>query len=196
MYWIFGYGSLIWNPGFRYLDKQPAVLRGYHRAYMMVTTRNRGCADCPGMVVTLAPGREVRGMAYWPDPEHLEETLAYLDQREGAGRAHNRVIIPLELDGGDTGRMMPAWTYLPIATYTNYVGSVPIWRQAQLVAQGAGGVGTSFDYLRRLMAELAELGVREAELEALFEETCRLLGADRAAALAACGQYPGASRSA
>lgn len=172
--WIFGYGSLMWNPGFAHLHKRRAVLRGYHRAYMMYSTRNRGAPGCPGMVLSLAPGAQCVGMAFQPDPAHLTESLAYLDKREGLGRAHRRCVVPLEVETDEGPRIVPGTTYLPILTYSNYIGGVPLRRQAELVAIGRGGIGSSYDYLRLLMEELSVMEVAEPTLERLFRETNRV----------------------
>jgi cation transport protein ChaC len=169
--WVFGYGSLMWNPGFEHAERRPARMGGYHRAYMMYSTRNRGTPEAPGMVLSLAPGGECVGMALRVARERQAEALAYLDKREGVGRAHRRVLVPLQwLDAPGTPPQH-AWVFLPILTYCNYIWGVPLERQAELVAHGAGYTGTSFDYLRRLLDELARLRVVEPTLERLFAES-------------------------
>lgn len=184
MNWVFGYGSLLWNPGFPYTCRKVALMRGYHRAYKIYSTRNRGTPAKPGMVVSLAPGGQCTGMIYRIEPGRLEEALDYLDQREGVGRAHKRVVVPVQLleDNADrtgdkdfrSGRLQNVWTYLPILSYTNYIPGVPISRKAELVATGAGKTGTAYDYLRLMLEELAQLGVREPELQHLLAEARRL----------------------
>lgn len=168
MDWIFGYGSLMWNPGFAWVERSRAVLRGYHRAYLMYSTRNRGSPASLGLVLSLAPGGECVGTAYRADPAHLEETHAYLDKREGVGRAHLRVTVPVTLETPQGPRVVNLLTYLPVHTYSNYIGGVPLSRQAELVAIGCGNVGTSYDYLRLLLEELQQMGVHEPSLERLF----------------------------
>jgi cation transport protein ChaC len=170
--WVFGYGSLMWNPGFACAERRPAVLRGYHRAYMMVSTRNRGTPDSPGMVLSLAPGGQCIGMALRIDPRQRAEALAYLDKREGVGRANQRVLMPLHAHGAPPDPLRHGWAYLPVLSYSNYIWGVPLSRQAELVARGCGQTGTSFDYLRLVLEELAKLRVCEPELERLFAEAC------------------------
>ena len=180
--WIFGYGSLMWNPGFSYHCWRPALLRGYHRSYGMYSTRNRGTTGRPGMILTLAPGRDCPGMAYHVEPGQEEAALAYLDQREGLGKAHRRVRMPLHpVDGEASGSapergngILHAYAYLPILTYPNYIQGVPIDRQAELIAGGEGYGGSSFDYLRNLIEILSGMGVVEPELEKLFGEVRRV----------------------
>ena len=185
--WLFGYGSLMWNPGFTFHCRHPAILSGYHRSYAMVSTRNRGTPARPGLLLSLAPGRECTGMAFHIEPERTEEAWAYLDQREGAGEAHRRVRVPIRMsqpkgDAGESngtvnGAVIHAHVYLPILSYPNYINGVPQWRQAELVAQARGRVGTSLDYLKTLLAELDQLGVTEPALERLYRDSL-VLGDD------------------
>lgn len=198
MNWVFGYGSLLWNPGFPYTARKAALLRGYHRAYKIYSTRNRGTPERPGMVVSLAPGGQCTGMAYRIEPGRLEESLTYLDQREGVGRAHNRVVVPVHLLGDrplgsrppgngaqnkdrldplhafEAGPSLNVWTYLPIISYTNYITGVPLSRKAELIAHGAGKTGSAYDYLRLMLEELEHMGVREPDLQRLLAEARRL----------------------
>jgi glutathione-specific gamma-glutamylcyclotransferase len=188
---VFGYGSLMWNPGFAHAERRPALLRGYHRAYMMYSTRNRGTPESPGMVLSLAPGGEVVGMAIRIEPGREGEALPYLDKREGVGRAHRRVLMPVHWyrpdDGGPEGTVQHVWTYVPILTYSNYIWGVPLERQAELVARGCGKTGTSFDYLRQVLEELARIHVSEPTLERLYAEAQRCLQGTPAPVLAATG---------
>ena len=101
--WIFGYGSLMWNPGFAYHCWRPALLSGYHRSYGMFSTRNRGTTGQPGMILSLAPGRHCTGRAFHVEPGQEQAALEYLDEREGLGRAHLRVRVPLHLLDGEAG---------------------------------------------------------------------------------------------
>lgn len=169
MTWIFGYGSLMWNPGFAYSRRRPAILNGYHRVYMMYSTRNRGTPASPGMLVSLAPGQSCTGQAMLIEPGREKEALAYLDKREGLGRAHRRVMVPIHLVDDGAGPAINAWTYLPILTYSNCIWGVPTPRQAELVARGRGKIGSSYDYLRRMLDELAGMNVSEPMLEQLFQ---------------------------
>ena len=185
MTWVFGYGSLMWNPGFACVETRPAVLRGYHRAYMMYSTRNRGTPESPGMVLSLAPGGECIGMALRIEPGCEAEAFEYLDKREGEGRANKRVLVPIHWGGAANGAAQHVWTYLPILSYSNYIWGVPIERQAELVARGCGKTGTSFDYLRLVLEELSLLQVREPSLELLFTRAQQFLSAGAKPVLAA-----------
>ncbi len=182
MRWIFGYGSLMWLPGFACLEKRPAVLKGYHRVYGIVSTRNRGTKENPGMVVSLAPGGETRGLALRFDPAQTPKVLKYLDDREGLNRAHRRVAVPVWTVAGATPGWLPCWTYLPVLTYENYNGALPLERQAALVAVGRGSIGSALEYLTLLLDECGKLGVQEHTLERLLAEARRVQPEGQAAA--------------
>jgi cation transport protein ChaC len=180
MRWIFGYGSLMWLPGFPHAERRPAVLKGYHRDYGMISTRFRGTSERPGLVVTLVPGGEVVGMAYRYQLQDEPPLLSYLDEREGADRAHKRVAVPVRLTDGGAERWLPAWTYLPILAGESYDVSLPLERKVRMLLQGAGPVGTSYDYLECLMGELHALGLHEPPLEQLWEAANRARAAQSA----------------
>ena len=187
MTWVFGYGSLMWNAGFACCERRPAVLRGYHRAYMMYSTRNRGTPESPGMVLSLAPGGQCVGLAMCIQPGCEADALAYLDKREGESRANRRVLMPVQDYEEPRAPIRHAWAYLPILSYSNYIWGVPVERQAELVARGCGKTGTSFDYLRLVLEELARLRVSEPTLERLFALSRRCQEPGGAPTLAAAG---------
>jgi len=174
-HWIFGYGSLMWNPGFPYQERRLGVLQGYRRTYAMFSTRLRGSTDRPGLVLSVVPGGACTGVAFRVAEEHWDDTLAKLDKREGTGRAHLRVWVPVRWLGNGDSCATPALTYLPLQSYPNYIPGLPLERQAELVARGKGSTGSSLEYLELLMKELRALGIQEPELEALHQASlsCR-----------------------
>lgn len=174
MSWIFGYGSLMWSPGFTYRERRAARLKGYHREFCMVSTRNRGTTEAPGLVLSLCPGGELVGLAYRYDPAEETEVLKYLDDREGLDRAHKRATVPVEVLDGPAPHLVHTLTYLPILTAPNYDCCMPLDKRAVLVAQGRGKIGSSYDYLRLLIEELNKLNVTDAGLSELFAAACDL----------------------
>jgi cation transport protein ChaC len=173
--WFFGYGSLIWRPDFPFQARRPALLDGFQRAFCRYSHRHRGTPERPGLVIGLRAGGSCVGMAYAVAPAHLAETLAYLDDREGAGYLRRRHSVRL-LDGA--GETVPAWTYLPNPAHPSYFGVQDPARLVELVATGRGESGTALDYLRDLIAHLAELGIREPALaEVLVAAEQRAAGA-------------------
>lgn len=134
--WIFGYGSLMWNPGFPFRERRKAHLAGYRRAFCRYSFRHRGTPERPGLVIGLredegprpgaAPERAAGkheppcgcvGIAFLPEPAHLAETMAYLDGREGAG--YHRVLAPITLlDGPAPAAPAPAVAQATVAGAT------------------------------------------------------------------------------
>jgi cation transport protein ChaC len=178
VHWIFGYGSLMWDPGFAHLERRRAVLKGYHREFCMVSLRNRGSEEEPGLVLSLCPGGETVGIVYAFDAVAAPEVLKYLDDREGLGRAHQRAVVPIHVLDATPPHLTPSWTYLPILTWENYDCCIPLERRAELVARGRGKIGTSYDYLRLLLGELDKLEVRDERLLELFDAAGQALGPD------------------
>ncbi len=167
MTWVFGFGSLMWDAGFPFEERRGATLRGYQRVFCMESVRNRGTPENPGMMLGLIPGGECTGIAYRLAPEGREAALAYLDEREGDGKANRRVMLPVRL-AGEAGRALHnAWSYLPVVSSKNWVGKLPLAEMLPRFCAGPGRKGTCYEYLERLLGELAALGAREPGLEAL-----------------------------
>ena len=158
--WIFGYGSLIWRPGFDFLGKAPARLEGYRRAFCRYSFRHRGTPEHPGLVIGLREGGACEGMAFRIAPGEEPAVLAYLDEREGEGYLRKRVPVRL-LEGG---REVWAWTYIPNPDHPSYFGEEESARLVELVATGRGESGTALDYLRNLVEQLIPLQASDPEL--------------------------------
>lgn len=191
MIWIFGYGSLIWRPGFSFLESRPARLEGYHRAFCRYSFRHRGTPEQPGLVVGLREGGACLGMAFAvrdgnagagseadgsPGAGNEAEVLAYLDEREGAG--YTRHALPVEFvsgtgpavtdhagtDKNGTLGWVNAWTYVPDPRHPSYFGEEDPVLLVERVALGEGESGTALDYLRELIRHLEPLGAEEPHL--------------------------------
>ena len=100
--WVFGYGSLLWNPGFEPVDQVTAVLADYHRSFCMLSIHHRGTQETPGLVLALdhAPGAQCTGVALKAAPHEAETVLAYLRERELVSAAYIERHVPLRLADG------------------------------------------------------------------------------------------------
>lgn len=180
MNWVFGYGSLMWRPGFSFREKSPATLKGHHRGFCRISLRHRGTPKAPGMVVGLMPGGECRGYAFLPKEGGEAATLAYLDDREGEG--YRRAALPIVIETPQGDRHGEAWVYLPQQEHPTYAGDLPRERIVALIATGQGESGTARDYLAALIDEMARLGIADPALESVLAEVEQVMAGDGAPA--------------
>lgn len=159
--WVFAYGSLMWEPNFPYAEVRPALLRGYHRALCILSIRNRGTEDRPGLVLGLARGGSCAGTALKVEPAHRAQTLAYLEQREMSTSAYLPKLLAVRLDGA---ARVPALAFVADPGHRQYVGDLPAEEAARLVRQGRGSYGNSLDYLRNVVAHLDAIGIVDGPL--------------------------------
>ena len=100
--YVFAYGSLMWDPGFRFVERRRGLLRGYHRAFCIYSHHYRGTPQNPGLVLGLAPGGACRGIVYRVAPADDKEVRAYLWEREiGNDGVYVEKHLPVLLDGDD-----------------------------------------------------------------------------------------------
>ena len=166
--WIFGYGSLMWHPGFDYVDRQVARLAGYHRCFCMRSIHHRGTPEAPGLVLALdaAAGAVCDGAAFAVASQKAAETLAYLRQRELISAAYLEAEAAVVLADG---RGVRAVVYVVDAGHVQYCGGLPLEEQAQIIAQAVGGRGPNDEYLFNTADHLAELGIADPDLIWLAE---------------------------
>lgn len=163
--WIFGYGSLMWRPGFDYLERCAATLHGRRRAFCIYSVHHRGTYDRPGLVLGLALGGAVRGVAYGIDPARWDETYAYLRQREQATETYVEAQTPVRLADG---RRIEVMTFLSDTKHPQWAGDLSLERQARLIAGARGLSGRNIDYLRDLVEHLREENIRDQAMERLL----------------------------
>jgi len=165
-HWVFGYGSLMWRPGFDYLHRQAAMLVGYHRALSVYSHIHRGTAQQPGLVFGLDHGGSCHGIAYSIAPENWQKTVEYLRAREQVTAVYleSNEKITLTEDGN---RPVKALTYLVDRNHQQYAGRLGFNQQLELINQGTGQSGKCRDYVIATASHLEELGVEDEQLQAL-----------------------------
>lgn len=171
-HWVFGYGSLIWNPGFAFVGAQPGLLRGAHRSLSIYSHYHRGTAELPGLVFGLTHGGSCRGMAFEVTDGDWEAVHAYLVAREQVTTVYREAMRPVRLEDG---RVVTALVYVVDERHEQYAGELDLDRQLEMVRQGVGISGPNVDYVLNTAQHLAELGIKDRQLMALAER----LAADR-----------------
>lgn len=163
MMWVFGYGSLLWNPGFDVSRSVPARLAGYHRSFCMRSIHHRGTPEAPGLVLALdaVPGTECHGLALGVHPDQTDDVLAYLRERELISSAYVERMLTIDLADGTS---VEAVTYVIDPDHVQYCGGLPLEEQAQIIAQAAGGRGPNTEYLHNTAAHLDSLGITDPDL--------------------------------
>jgi cation transport protein ChaC len=164
--WVFGYGSLMWRPGFPFAERHAAIARGVHRRLCIYSYRYRGTPERPGLVLGLVQGGCCRGVAFRVLAGDVPATRAYLKDREQTSMVYHEVFRPVMLSDG---RKVEALCYVVDRTHRQYAGSLPREELLRLVRQGHGDMGPNRDYVCNTIAELRRMGCGDATLAWLAE---------------------------
>ena len=165
--WVFGYGSLIWRPGFAFEESVQARLHGYHRSLCVFSHVHRGTPERPGLVLGLDRGGICRGVAFRVPVDQAEETIDYLRAREQATAVYLERRLAIRLDDG---RRLNALTYIADRAHSQYAGRLPEAAVLGFVRQGKGVSGENPDYVRRTQEHLHEMGIHDPLLTHLVAE--------------------------
>ena len=163
--WVFGYGSLMWRPGFEFVERQSATLHGRRRAFCIYSVHHRGTYQRPGLVLGLAPGGACRGAAYRVAQADWTETYAYLLEREQPTETYIEARAAIRLADG---RRLETLVFLSDVRHPQWAGALSPERQAELIAGATGLSGRNVDYLRDLVVHLCEMGVHDPVMEKLL----------------------------
>jgi cation transport protein ChaC len=161
--WIFGYGSLMWDPGFPYCEAVPGVLRGYHRRFCVYSHDYRGTPERPGLVLGLDRGGMCKGVAFRIPAVDVETALHDLWDREMRQRIYRLRELSVALEG----RTVHAYAFVVDATHPAYAGRLSLDDTARLIHGGVGGRGPCRDYLASTVRQLEELGMLDGPLHRL-----------------------------
>jgi cation transport protein ChaC len=164
--WIFGYGSLMWSPGFRYAEKRVGMLKGYHRALCILSTRYRGTHARPGLVMGLCRGGSCWGIAFRVPEAAVRRVLALLWRREMLRRVYQPRLVPVRVN---ERRRLRALAFVADPDHAQFVRELDLHSRARLVAQGIGQRGRCTDYIRNTLEHMMALGVTDPHLAAVLE---------------------------
>jgi cation transport protein ChaC len=162
--WVFGYGSLIWRPGFPYVERRKARLFGAHRALCVYSWVHRGTREKPGLVLGLDRGGTCRGVAFSVAVEERENVIAYLREREQVTAAYTESMRPIRFDDGSTAT---ALAYLVDRAHPQYAGKLDEETMFRFVTDAKGQSGANREYVINTAEHLSELGVKDVALERL-----------------------------
>lgn len=158
--WVFGYGSLIWNPAFNYIDKSSALVRGWHRSFCLKLFMGRGTPEKPGLMLALDRGGACRGMAFRIAAKQVKQELWLLWQREMFGGSYNAKWVRLKLNE----QMVTGLTFVINHAHPRYIKGLSAEQTAQMISQASGELGTNLEYFENTVTYLQELGVKDRTL--------------------------------
>ncbi|RED51273.1 gamma-glutamylcyclotransferase [Aestuariispira insulae] len=161
--WVFGYGSLMWNPGFDHTEACPAFLPGWKRSFCVYSHRYRGTPEIPGLVLGLDRGGECHGMAFRVTPDQSQTAMDYLWEREMV----TGVYEPMEVTAEINGKNQVCHTFVVDRAHPQYAGDLPQDECLDLIAKAHGSAGPNTEYLMNTVARLDALGIEDDALHSL-----------------------------
>ena len=162
-WWVFAYGSLLWNPLFPVQETRAATVRGLHRRFCLYSMGARGCAEAPGLVLGLMPGGACRGVAYRLPAVAAIDELHLLWRREMVVGSYRPKWVRLEAEG----REVFALAFTMRRDHPQYAGGLSIEDEARIIGGARGHLGTCLDYLERTRVALVSHGIVDPYLERL-----------------------------
>jgi cation transport protein ChaC len=164
--WVFGYGSLMWSPGFRHAEQQTGLVRGYHRALCILSNRYRGTPEKPGLVMGLCRGGSCWGIAFRVPAARVRHVLRALWKREMLNRVYVPTLVPVSVG---PKRRIRALAFVADTSHRQFVRELDLHGRARLVAQGIGQRGRCVDYIRNTLQHMLELGVNDPHLARILD---------------------------
>ena len=164
--WVFGYGSLMWNPGFCFLEQVPAELKGYHRTLCMYSHYHRGTRESPGLVLGLDKGGTCSGIAFRVAKENWPSIIKYLNERE---LVDNYAYVPTSLKINLASGPIKAYTFIADTRHANYAGQLSINEIVKIIGNAKGVGGDNLDYLLEVISKLEALGKPDPGLNVILQ---------------------------
>jgi cation transport protein ChaC len=162
--WVFGYGSLMWSPGFGCKEQAPALVRGYHRALCILSSRYRGTPEKPGLVMGLCRGGSCWGMAFRVSETRVRRVAETLWEREMLNKVYKPTLIPATI------------AFVADTAHRQFVRELDLHGRARLVAQGIGQRGPCVDYIRNTLEHMLTLGLSDPHLARVLDLALDLSG--------------------
>jgi cation transport protein ChaC len=164
--WVFGYGSLMWRPGFEFIEQVPARLIGEHRALCVYSFDHRGTPEKPGLVLGLDRGGACRGIAFRVAAGLRNHTIEYLRGREQTTHVYREVMRSVWLED-EARQRVSALAYVVDRGHVQYAGRLSLTEQLHYVQQGHGRSGNNRDYVLATVKSIEAQGFRDPQLHQL-----------------------------
>ena len=164
--WVFGYGSLMWRPGFAFVEQVPARLIGEHRALCVYSFDHRGTPEKPGLVLGLDRGGACRGIAFRVAAKRRDDTVDYLRSREQTTHVYREVMRSVWLEN-EARQRVSALAYVVDRGHVQYAGRLSLAQQLRYVRQGHGRSGNNRDYVLSTVKSIEAQGFRDPQLHQL-----------------------------
>lgn len=161
-FWVFGYGSLIWRPGFAHIETQRAHLHGFRRSLCVQSYVHRGTKERPGLVLGLDRGGSCVGLAFRVPGDLREEVVTYLRERELVTNVYVERTHVVRLAAGGK---VEALCYIVDRAHEQYAGNLHEADAARIVAGAVGQSGPNEEYVLNTLQHLEALGIRDHWLE-------------------------------
>lgn len=171
--WVFGYGSLMWRPGFTFVERRPARLHGYHRDFCVYSHVHRGTPERPGLVFGLDAGGSCRGVAFRVEAAAAEATRAYLQEREQVTAVYVERQASVTLV--DSQQRVEALCFVVDRNHQQYAGKLDFERQVDIILHGEGRSGKNPEYLKSTVDHLNEAGIADKDLNRLWDAVAERL---------------------
>jgi glutathione-specific gamma-glutamylcyclotransferase len=168
--WVFGYGSLMWNPAFDHAERQVGIVRGWHRRFCLWLEMGRGSPDNPGLMLALDRGGTCRGVAFRIPAAEVRTELPIIWRREMFGTAYLARWVEVRTACAS----VPAITFVVNRDHSQYAGRLSDAEAAMRIASASGSLGTCAAYLENTLDHLASLGIRDAALQRIIAGTMKI----------------------
>ncbi|MEX0853962.1 MAG: gamma-glutamylcyclotransferase [Bauldia sp.] len=162
-FWVFGYGSLMWRPGFAHRERVPALLPGAHRSLCVYSWVHRGTRERPGLVLGLDQGGSCHGVAYRVEGGSRDDVLRYLRERELITFVYREVWRTVRLIGMGN-RTVSALAYVVDRRSPQYAGRLPRETLLAHVRRATGRSGDNASYVVNTARHLNDLGISDPTL--------------------------------
>ena len=155
-FWVFGYGSLMWNPGFEFVEVTQAKIDNFHRSPCIYSWVHRGTRERPGIVLGLAHGGVCNGMAYRVSKKLQNKTLDYLRARELVTNVYLETTQTIALRSGE---QVDAVTYIVDTQHEQYAGKLSFEKLIDQIKGASGRSGPNEGYFIDTAVQLEKMKI-------------------------------------